>query len=118
MIDNVVLLVTGALQHKSLKEVLAKCHPLGRFAEMEAVSVAETPSDLFSAVLVETPLGRCVRVTGHCHRHAEVAVHAAGFPREQCHAPQAARRGWDTGVISSRPIRSCDRDGVPGRAQL
>lgn len=56
MIDNVVLLMTGALQNKSVKEILGKCHPLGRFTEMEAVNVAETPSDLFSAVLVETPL--------------------------------------------------------------
>lgn len=58
MIDNVVLLMLGALQNKSVKEVLGKCHPLGRFTEMEAVNVAETPADLFSAVLVETPLGR------------------------------------------------------------
>lgn len=58
MIDNVILLMNGALQKKSVKEILVKCHPLGRFTEMEAVNIAETPSDLFSAVLVETPLGR------------------------------------------------------------
>lgn len=57
MIDNVILLMNGALQKKSVKEVLAKCHPLGRFTEMEAVNIAETTSDLFKAVLVETPLG-------------------------------------------------------------
>nr|XP_042126589.1 V-type proton ATPase subunit d 2 [Peromyscus maniculatus bairdii] len=56
MIDNVILLMNGALQKKSVKEVLAKCHPLGRFTEMEAVNIAETTSDLFKAVLVETPL--------------------------------------------------------------
>lgn len=77
MIDNVILLMNGALQKKSVKEILVKCHPLGRFTEMEAVNIAETPSDLFSAVLVETPLGRnayvilelpsCVAtVTGKC----------------------------------------------------
>lgn len=74
MIDNVVLLMIGALQSKSVKEILGKCHPLGRFTEMEAVNVAETPSDLFSAVLVETPLGRerpghpacAVAVAGTC----------------------------------------------------
>ncbi|KAL6059756.1 hypothetical protein STEG23_009678 [Scotinomys teguina] len=56
MIDNVILLMNGALQKKSVKEVIAKCHPLGRFTEMEAVNIAETTSDLFKAVLVETPL--------------------------------------------------------------
>lgn len=57
MIDNVILLMNGALQKKSVKEILGKCHPLGRFTEMEAVNIAETPTDLFNAVLVETPLG-------------------------------------------------------------
>ncbi|XP_007176157.2 V-type proton ATPase subunit d 2 isoform X2 [Balaenoptera acutorostrata] len=56
MIDNVILLMNGALQKKSVKEILVKCHPLGRFTEMEAVNIAETPSDLFNAILVETPL--------------------------------------------------------------
>ncbi|XP_037658271.1 V-type proton ATPase subunit d 2 isoform X2 [Choloepus didactylus] len=56
MIDNVILLMNGALQKKSVKEILVKCHPLGSFTEMEAVNIAETPSDLFNAVLVETPL--------------------------------------------------------------
>ncbi|XP_074062407.1 V-type proton ATPase subunit d 2 [Macrotis lagotis] len=56
MIDNVILLINGVLQKKSVKEILKKCHPLGRFLEMEAVNIVETPSDLFEAVLVETPL--------------------------------------------------------------
>nr|XP_010950280.1 V-type proton ATPase subunit d 2 isoform X2 [Camelus bactrianus] len=56
MIDNVILLMNGALQKKSVKEMLVKCHPLGRFTEMEAVNIAETPSELFNAILVETPL--------------------------------------------------------------
>ncbi|XP_007954382.1 V-type proton ATPase subunit d 2 [Orycteropus afer afer] len=56
MIDNVILLMNGALQKKPVKDILAKCHPLGSFMEMEAVNIAETASDLFNAVLVETPL--------------------------------------------------------------
>ncbi|XP_027417424.1 V-type proton ATPase subunit d 2 isoform X2 [Bos indicus x Bos taurus] len=56
MIDNVILLMNGALQNKPVKDVLVKCHPLGHFTEMEAVNIAETPSDLFNAILVETPL--------------------------------------------------------------
>lgn len=57
MIDNVVLLMNGALQKKAVKDMLGKCHPLGLFTEMEAVNIAETAADLFQAVLVETPLG-------------------------------------------------------------
>nr|XP_020727332.1 V-type proton ATPase subunit d 2-like [Odocoileus virginianus texanus] len=56
MIDNVILLMNGALQSKPVKDILGKCHPLGHFTEMEAVNIAETPSDLFNAILVETPL--------------------------------------------------------------
>lgn len=63
MIDNVILLVSGALQKKSVRDLLGRCHPLGRFSEMEAVNIADTPSDLFHAVLVETPLGTNV---GRC----------------------------------------------------
>lgn len=62
MIDNVVLLLGGALQKKSVRDLLGRCHPLGRFSEMEAVNIAETPSDLFHAILVETPLGTSVGV--------------------------------------------------------
>ena len=57
MIDYVILLMNGALQSKPVKDILGKCHPLGHFTEMEAVNIAETPSDLFNAILVETPLG-------------------------------------------------------------
>lgn len=72
MIDNVILLVSGSLQKKSVRDLLGRCHPLGRFSEMEAVNIAETPSDLFHAVLVETPLGTNVGVAlavlcSHCH---------------------------------------------------
>ncbi|XP_004697541.1 V-type proton ATPase subunit d 2 [Echinops telfairi] len=56
MIDNVILLMNGTLQRKPVKDILAKCHPLGSFMEMEAVNIAETASDLFNAVLLETPL--------------------------------------------------------------
>uniref|UniRef100_A0A2K6T368 Uncharacterized protein n=1 Tax=Saimiri boliviensis boliviensis TaxID=39432 RepID=A0A2K6T368_SAIBB len=50
MIDNVILLMNGALQTKSVKEISGKCQPLG------PVNIAETPSDLFNAILVKTPL--------------------------------------------------------------
>lgn len=57
MIDNIVLLVTGTMHQRPLSELIPKCHPLGSFEQMEAIHVASTPSELYNAVLVDTPLG-------------------------------------------------------------
>lgn len=57
MIDNVVMLITGALKQREVTELLPRCHPLGAFDQMAAVGIARTPSELYSAILVDTPLG-------------------------------------------------------------
>ena len=49
-------LFTGTLHQRPLSELIPKCHPLGSFDQMEAIHVASTPSDLYNAVLVDTPL--------------------------------------------------------------
>ncbi|KAM3604803.1 uncharacterized protein V6R79_016354 [Siganus canaliculatus] len=56
MIDNVVLLITGALKQRDVAELLPRCHPLGAFDQMAAVGIARTPSELYTAILVDTPL--------------------------------------------------------------
>lgn len=56
MIDNTILLMTGTLNQRPVDEVAARCHPLGRFQQMEAVHVALTPRELYNAVIVDTPL--------------------------------------------------------------
>ncbi|XP_066579402.1 V-type proton ATPase subunit d 2 [Amia ocellicauda] len=56
MIDNVILLITGSLRQRPVSELLPKCHPLGSFEQMEAVSIAQSPAELFNAILVDTPL--------------------------------------------------------------
>ncbi|XP_043835269.1 V-type proton ATPase subunit d 1-like [Dromiciops gliroides] len=56
MIDNVILLITGTLHRRSVAELVHKCHPLGSFEQMEAVSIAQTPEELYNAILVDTPL--------------------------------------------------------------
>lgn len=56
MIDNIILLITGTLHHRPISELVPKCHPLGTFEQMEAVSIAQTPADLFNAIIVDTPL--------------------------------------------------------------
>lgn len=57
MIDNIILLITGTLHQRSISELIAKCHPLGSFEQMEAIHIASTPAELYNAVLVDTPLG-------------------------------------------------------------
>lgn len=58
MIDNVILLITGTLHQRSISELVPKCHPLGSFEQMEAVNIAQTPAELYNAILVDTPLGK------------------------------------------------------------
>lgn len=59
MIDNVILLITGTLHQRAISELVPKCHPLGSFEQMEAVNIAQTPAELYNAILVDTPLGNC-----------------------------------------------------------
>ncbi|XP_047118116.1 V-type proton ATPase subunit d-like [Schistocerca piceifrons] len=56
MIDNIILLITGTLHQRPISELIPKCHPLGSFEQMEAIHVSATPAELYSAVLVDTPL--------------------------------------------------------------
>lgn len=56
MIDNIVLLLTGSLHQRQIAELRAKCHPLGSFDEMESINIANTPAELYTAVMVDTPL--------------------------------------------------------------
>uniref|UniRef100_A0A665TQ07 V-type proton ATPase subunit n=2 Tax=Echeneis naucrates TaxID=173247 RepID=A0A665TQ07_ECHNA len=58
MIDNVVMLITGALKQRDVEELLPRCHPLGAFDQMAAVGIARTPTELYSAILVDTPLAQ------------------------------------------------------------
>ena len=58
MIDNIILLLTGTLHKRPVAEMLPKCHPLGSFAQMEAVTIANTVDELYSAVLIDTPIGQ------------------------------------------------------------
>lgn len=60
MIDNVVMLITGALKQKDVAELLPRCHPMGAFDQMAAVGIARTPAELYATILVDTPLGRVV----------------------------------------------------------
>jgi hypothetical protein len=56
MIDNIVLLITGHLHQRSIQELLPKCHPLGMFEQMGAITVADNSASLYNAILIDTPL--------------------------------------------------------------
>jgi len=58
MIDNIILVITGTLHDRDTQELLEKCHPLGLFDSMATLCVAQTPSELYRMVLVDTPLGQ------------------------------------------------------------
>ena len=57
MIDNITLLITGTIRQRPITTLLPRCHPLGMFEELKAITVADTAAQLYDAVLVDTPLG-------------------------------------------------------------
>ena len=56
MIDNIVLVITGVLHNRPVRELLPKCHKLGNFAQLELIHIANSAQDLYNAILVDTPL--------------------------------------------------------------
>ncbi|OMJ20783.1 V-type proton ATPase subunit d [Smittium culicis] len=56
MIDNVILIITGTLHERDTNELLDKCHPLGWFDTMPALCVATNVQELYSTVLVDSPI--------------------------------------------------------------
>merc|ERR1712232_1313021 len=63
MIENVMLLLKGALSGRDINELIAQCHPLGMFRESTMRSIptfesnAKGYQDLYQTVLVDTPVG-------------------------------------------------------------
>jgi V-type H+-transporting ATPase subunit d len=57
MIDNVILLITGTLHERDTRELLDRCHPLGMFDSIGALSVATSVQELYNTVLVDSPIG-------------------------------------------------------------
>jgi len=63
MIENIMLLLKGALSGRDINELLEQCHPLGMFKDSTMRSIptfentAKGYSDLYTTVLVDTPVG-------------------------------------------------------------
>ncbi|THH17827.1 hypothetical protein EUX98_g9053 [Antrodiella citrinella] len=56
MIDNLILLITGLIHNRDIKELIYRCHPLGLFDTMAALGAGNTPEEIYRNCLVETPL--------------------------------------------------------------
>lgn len=62
MIDNVVVLIAGALRSfdggddLDSEELLGRCHPLGMFDTLPALMVATSVDEIYNTVLCESPL--------------------------------------------------------------
>ncbi|WVQ72322.1 hypothetical protein IAR50_001872 [Cryptococcus sp. DSM 104548] len=56
MIDNVILFTLGTLHERDMRDLRERCHPLGLFDGMEALSAATKVEELYHSVIVETPL--------------------------------------------------------------
>lgn len=76
MIDNIILLISGALRGRDMNELIQKCHPLGMFDNMQTLCVAQSPSELYNTVLVDTPLApyfsRCLSEQDVDEMHTEI----------------------------------------------
>jgi len=66
MIDNIVLVITGAHHDRDAEELKEKCHPLGLFDSLPMLCVCTNASDLYRMVLVDTPLGMTARMSNCC----------------------------------------------------
>jgi len=56
MIDNIILMVTGAIHERELQELLDKCHPLGMFDSIASLGAVGNLRELHRIVLVDTPI--------------------------------------------------------------
>lgn len=56
MIDNVITVINGTLHEQPSSEVVEKCHPLGMFEALSALSAFEDTQELYDHILVDTPL--------------------------------------------------------------
>jgi len=62
MIDNVVLVLTGANHGREANELIERCHPLGMMdfteEQLKTISGCDSTEKLYKWVLVDTPIGK------------------------------------------------------------
>ena len=58
MISNVLKLISGARHGRESLEVLYKCHPLGLFSGIGALTASTSLEEMFEMVLIDSPIGK------------------------------------------------------------
>ena len=58
MIDNVIKLITGIHKRRGALELMYKCHPLGIFETLGAITAASTIDEMYQIVLIDSPIGK------------------------------------------------------------
>ncbi|XP_049849669.1 V-type proton ATPase subunit d-like [Schistocerca gregaria] len=56
MIDNVILLIAGAIRDTNVESLREKCHPLGIFEGMQSLTIEQSLYDLYNLIVIETNL--------------------------------------------------------------
>jgi len=94
MIDNIVMIIQGALNGKPPKELAEKVHPLGVFEGMKEImsdgfDVQDNFVSLYRIFLVDTPIGA----------YFEEYLKEAGLDKEKDEAPRPGVEASDVGGI-------------------
>jgi V-type H+-transporting ATPase subunit d len=58
MIGNVLKLITAIRNGRGALELMYKCHPLGMFETIGAITAASTIDDMYEIVLADSPIGK------------------------------------------------------------
>jgi len=58
MIGNVLKLITAVKNGRGALELMYKCHPMGMFTSMGALTAASSVEDMYELVLVDSPIGQ------------------------------------------------------------
>merc|ERR1719296_552512 len=94
MIDNIVMIIQGALNQKAPKDLAEKVHPLGVFEGMKEImsdgfEVQDNFMSLYRIFLVDTPIGA----------YFEEYLKEAGLDKEKDEAPRPGVEASDVGNI-------------------
>eukprot|EP00299_Pterocystis_sp_00344_P004693 c15968_g1_i1.p1 GENE.c15968_g1_i1~~c15968_g1_i1.p1 ORF type:complete len:377 (-),score=85.08 c15968_g1_i1:59-1132(-) len=56
MIDNIITVINGTIHGQPGQDVVEKCHPLGLFDALSAMSAFEDAAELYDHIIVDTPI--------------------------------------------------------------
>lgn len=68
MISNVLKLIAGSRHSRDSLDILYKCHPLGLFDGIAALTAATTVEEMYETVLIDSPIGPFFALSGAAQR--------------------------------------------------